>query len=248
MKNKESDYLLDFFLTQQAKLDEIFKETNPDYLSELRSQAEKNIQTYEKRNNFNSLLQENQFEKNSFITIPHYILDQSFADFLGVKVEDTFDKEQIAALFTPIAKRIEKEPSFFFSKTNCFFIHSGFFSSESDIYRSVAQNFKGMFLFANGKDHYELQLLTEIGRDFGISILFVASNLEEVNEILKTDAPYLVISAYHPKDFQTNLALPMTAISKVPNTCRCFCLAPPLLAKESEALKQLGFSGLFSTF
>ena len=100
-----------------------------------------------------------------------------------------------------------------------FLLRNGFFQSEFDVLESAALGYDGICIHAQGLDHYEIQYLTELCRDFRLSLVVWVDSEETVDTALQTDAPYLGINAMHAEDFSDNTIQLTRLAQRIPSTC-----------------------------
>jgi hypothetical protein len=128
-----------------------------------------------------------------------------------------------------------------------FYIRAGFYQSEWDIYETVMLGFDGLLMYASGLDVFQMQYLTEIARDYQLSLFFILHSKEELKQALETDAPYFVLSAFSPKNFSYDPAFLVKTIPHIPKTASLLAFGSGELQKKQEIFTQMGYSGLILT-
>jgi hypothetical protein len=105
-------------------------------------------------------------------------------------------------------------------------LRTGFLSTEFDVLETVALGFQGLCIHARVLDVYEIQLLTEICRDFRITLVAIADSQETLARVLESDCPYAGLWGYDSKSFAPNFSIVSKLSSKVPSSCYRIAFLP----------------------
>ena len=124
---------------------------------------------------------------------------------------------------------------------NALFLRTGFLSSEFEIHESVLMGFRGVALQAALLDEFQIQFLTEVGRDYKTCLVWAVESEETLKRVLKTDAPYLGIVALPNEKGERNLGLLQRLAPKIPNTCLKIAFLPGAKAHEINYARAAGF-------
>jgi hypothetical protein len=248
MKNEQD--CLHFFLEQQNKIIEFYlKEVS---LSEKRNQAEifylrkKNLLSFEHQiESFFSHEENSKIKKNQMI-IPNVVLDQSFCDLF--RVSQNFESSpllnEIYCLFSsPIDFSWKNKIAM--KSENSFVFRTGFFNHEYAIYDSILLGFDGLFVYTKNLDHFKIQYLLEVGRDFHFPLIFIVQTKKELQTVLETDAPYFVISGYASLNSRKDLALLCQLSNLIPQNSYLMAFCGHLEKKEKNLLHALGYYIIF---
>ena len=224
--------LLDFFLQTQEKITQIKEKKTP--LLEIRRQAQKKSD-----NNFNHSLK-TALKKDATAYIYEDIQDEEYKKiFTKTKAPKSSDSASLAFIFPSLT-----------STKNClesknrdessFFIKHGFFTQEYEIFEAKKEGFDAITLYVKTLDHYKIQYLTEIGRDYKTSIIFTISDKDDLEKVMKTDCPYLLIFGLNKKTFTQNTHEIFDLMTQIPSNFLTGIYNPSLKAPMGEELEKLG--------
>lgn len=231
--------ILKFLLEQQNNINSIFYKNQNVF--DLREKCEHHL-SLKKRNHLFSNYFKNIKETDEIKIINNYIFDKNYLNLIDSKEKAPIESnlECIFGLFTSqLCKKWQEH--LILKGDNYFAIRTGFFSNELDIYDSILNNFDGIALFVSGKDSYQIQYLTEIGRDFSFPIIFIAQNKQEVLSILNTDAPYFAIFGFEQENLSPNLKQVLSLYNLFPKTTYPIAFTNNVNKEKVTVLKNLGY-------
>ncbi|APJ04400.1 hypothetical protein [Silvanigrella aquatica] len=231
--------LLSFFLEQQKKL--TLLNSNYFSLSDKRQLAENIFLRNKTKYNLN-----HKIENKKYTLIPNYIHDKDFCSLFDTEVNiiDFNNKDDIFCLFTsPLHEEWLEKISI--KHEDSLVLRSGFFTQEYEIYDSIIHGFDGMFIYCYNLDKYQIQYLTEIGREFHFSIIFIIHNKKELQTVLDTDAPYIAISGYNPHNFSHDSSIFFQLANLLPKTTNLMAWAGLLENSKKTLLNNIGFKVIF---
>jgi hypothetical protein len=237
--------ILEFFLNQQKKLTEL--QLNDCNLSDKKKLTDNYFLRNQIKVNFEHKLEQIN-KKNSSQTsiIPHYILDPEFCTLFHLKQEqqENIQKEEMYCLFTsPLHEEWIETISIKYEDS--MILRSGFFNQEYEIYDSILNGFDGMFIYCQGLDKYQIQLLTETAREYHFTLIFILHNKNELNTILDTDAPYFAVSGFKANNFDIDLTLFIQLANHIPKTANLMAWAPKLDDNKKKLLGNFGYKVVF---
>ncbi len=130
-------------------------------------------------------------------------------------------------------------------RSNSYVVKFGFFQCEYSIYLAARDGFQCVTIFVHELDKYQIQYLTEVGREAGIDIIFLIQQKAELDEVLETDAPYFAFFCFDATSFTPQDSFSSKCVHLVPKGVLRIAFAA-IVNKESYRLyKQLGFDLLF---
>lgn len=224
-------------------------------ISEIKDQIKEQKITFLKKNIFSILIEE-KLKKNinpnspleNYLCIPNMVLDNSFSTLFNSNenLSSNNINDDLYCLFTSPLSDSWKE-ILLFKPENSFIFRSGFYSQEYEIYDSILNGFDGLFIFCNDQDKYEIQLLTEIARDYLFTLIFVVSNKKQLNTVLETDAPYIAISSLNPITLKQEIQNLIQLANLVPKTATLMAWTKKIDKNEKKLLSQLGYEVFFES-
>lgn len=233
--------LLDFFLQNQVKISTT--EEQIISIEKARSKCQEFLSSQEQNSSFSHFMR----DCSDFKKVPHFISDTEYQPIFGknyqdISVQSAFQND-VFAIWTCAWNENWKE--YLSCKTSSqISIRTGFFQQEWDIYASLLMGFQALTIYTTGLDHFQIQYLTEVGRDYGMAILFVVHNEIELRVVLETDAPYILVSSLHPKNFSHN-PQPLIQLSPhIPKTMKAFLLGQTQHLSETTQLEEFGYKGI----
>lgn len=120
-------------------------------------------------------------------------------------------------------------------------LRCGFLTQQADIYLTADLGFSAVQLHAHGLDLYELQMAVELARDCRLSPIVSASNEEELEQVLQTDAPHIAL-CYFPSGVREQSArFIQRALPQIPNNCTKILFAATEQHSEIQLISRLGF-------
>lgn len=126
-------------------------------------------------------------------------------------------------------------------------MRGGFLGTEFDVLESVVMGFRGVFLWARGRDVFTLQLLTEVCRDFKMCLIWMVESEDSLARVLETDAPFVCLSALEPTRLERNLPFLQKAFPKIPRTTARMAWVPGADPGTLTFAKTLGFQIAFGS-
>jgi hypothetical protein len=228
----EAGGLLDFFLNARCALVEQWSRTLP--LTELRDLANEN---FEQRKHLPAKYLSDFFVSQKCVPIPEFVFDAEFQAPLKrpTRPSSNLPESGACALFLPPEQglfTLDDESANAWrdfltgnvAHRHC--LRTGFLSTEFDVLESVVLGFQGLCVQARLLDVYEIQLLTEICRDFRITMVAIADSPETLARVLESDCPYVGLWGYDPKNFSANFNMVSKLSSKVPSSCHRIVFLP----------------------
>ena len=186
---------------------------------------------------------EQKINTSSSITIPNYISDEDFSNLF--QTERDFNaintSEDLFCLFTSPISIEWKE----YKSNNSFVFRSGFYTEEYEIYESIIQGFNGLVLYCYSHDVYEIQLLTEIAREYKFTLIFLIHDKKQLFTVLESDAPYIAVSGINSNNFKNDIQNLIKLVSFIPSTARKIAWINKLDPKEKVILQQVGYEIFF---
>jgi hypothetical protein len=228
----EKEGLLDFFLKARRALVEQWSRELP--ISELRALATENL---EQRKLQPSRYLSDVFASKKCTPIPEFVFDCDFQVPLkrAPRKATALPENGACALFLPPEQglfSLEEESSRTWKEflnglsSTQICLRTGFLSTEFDVLETVALGFQGLCVHARVLDVYEIQLLTEICRDYRITLVAIADSQEALARVLESDCPYAGLWGYDSKSFAPSFSLVSKLSSKVPSTCYRMAFLP----------------------
>lgn len=222
-------------------------------LTEMRKKVDDNLDLKINKKHFLIKLEDNYLKKQqnneAFHTIPNYIIDEQFTVLFNSKksqMTDTISEEMYCLFTSPLN---ETWQDFLFAKSDSSFIfRTGFYSQEYDIYDSILKGFDGLFIYCDEHDVYQIQLLTEIARDYNFTLIFLAHNKRQINTILETDAPYIAISGINSGSLKQENHNLIQLANIVPKTAKLMAWTKKITPHEKRILHHLGYEIFFECY
>lgn len=253
--------LYDFFLDARRSLVTLWQDQLP--LSELRQIAEERVLERTGGGAPVRYLGE-LIGRNAISSIPELVLDPGLARALGrpePALEGLSEHPVVAALLPPqfgimsfFLQEGMEEPGFSLEDFSVLrnalrpaqqLVRSGFLSSEFDVLESAAFGFHGVTLHARHLDHFQIQYLTELCRDYKMSAVVIADSEATLGRVLETDAPYLGVWGYGARDLMRDFSVFDKLSCRLPSTCVPFAFYPNVADSDRELLRVLGFRAVF---
>lgn len=185
----------------------------------------------------------------SFTQIPHFVENENFISLFHTKSEPQLQEfvhvsanKKIAAYFH-IEKNENLERAILLNACDFMSIRTGFFTHERDIFETISLGFRAMTMHTQFLDPFLLQYYTEIGRDLKINIIFVANNKTELDKILETDAPYVLLWPHCEHSFAPQWPKLIEMASSLPRSCIGLTVYPKLTAIQCDELLKYGIRG-----
>ncbi len=221
-------------------------------LEEIRKKVDKILNQKISKKNFLIKLEEinlkKQVDNENFHTISNYILDEQFTVLFNSKQSPLISSisEDIYCLFTSPLNENWQEILFYKSDSS-FIFRTGFYSQEYDIYDSILKGFDGLFIYCDKQDVYQIQLLTEIARDYNFTLIFLAQDKKQLNTILETDAPYIAISGINSASLKQENHNLVQLANLVPKTAKLMAWTKKISPEEKKILHHLGYQVFFES-
>jgi hypothetical protein len=253
--------LYDFFLDARRSLVTLWQDQLP--LSELRQIAEERVAERTSGGLPIQYLGE-RLPRGSLTSIPELVLDPTLARALGrcePVLEGLTEHKAVAAFFPPqfgimsfFLQEGQEEPGFSLEDFSTLrtalqpqqqLVRSGFLSSEFDVLESAAFGFHGVTIHARHLDHFQIQYLTELCRDFKMSAVVVVDSEATLARVLETDAPYLGAWGYTARDLTRDFSIFDRLSRKFPSTCVSFAFYPNVTDSDRQLMQGLGFRAVF---
>ncbi len=250
MKRSRKENLLDFFLNARRALVREWTEELP--ISSLRQIADEEFKL--RKHKSHCYLKDFQ-KSNVCLPLPEFVFDADFRHPLGRIQRGFFSPEAeevgAVALFLPPSEGIltldhdsaREWQSFLASmppKALC--LRTGFLSTEFDVLESIALGFGGVCIHARLLDVYEIQLLTEICRDFKMTMVAVADSAATLGRILESDCPYVGLWGYDAHSFTPDFGLISKLAPKIPGTCYRVAFLPSQPEPQWDVLKGMNIA------
>lgn len=249
MARSKEEGLLDFFLSARRTLvREWLREVS---ISEIRKIAE---ERFEKRKHFPSLYLGDCIEKKQVLRVPEALFDSEFAAPLGrsVGLAHLPLEPKATALFLPPEQgifsfaqnasdgKINDWREFLESlPASSICIRTGFLTTEFDVLETAALGFHGLCVHARMLDVYEIQLLTEICRDFRMTLVAIADSPQAVARVLESDCPYIGLWGYDSQTFEPLLGSLSRLTPKIPSSCYRVAFLPSNPEPQWDILSNL---------
>ncbi|MGY3805270.1 hypothetical protein ACWNT8_14495 [Pigmentibacter ruber] len=235
--------ILDFFIEQQKKITNLQKQQLS--ITEIRKKTDE----YFKKNLIDtcfSLKIEQKINTSSWVTIPNYINDEDFSKLFQTKrnLVELTPSDDLFCLFTsPI--NFDWQQYIIQKSNNSLIFRTGFFTEEYEIYDSILQGFNGLIIYCNMQDVYEIQLLTEIAREYKFTLIFLIHNKKQLFTVLESDAPYIAISGVNSDNFKNNMQNLIQLSSFIPSSAKRIAWINNLEVKDKQILQQVGYEIFF---
>ncbi|WGL60583.1 hypothetical protein QEJ31_03075 [Pigmentibacter sp. JX0631] len=235
--------ILQFFIEQQKKITNYQKHQLS--IIDIRRKTEE----YFNKNLIDtcfSLKIEQKINSSSSITIPNFISDEDFSKLF--QTERNFNaintSDDLFCLFTsPIS--LDWKEYLIHKSNNSLVFRTGFFTEEYEIYESIIHGFNGLILYCFSQDVYEIQLLTEIAREYKFTLIFLIHDKNQLFTVLESDAPYFAISGINSCNFKNNIQNLIKLISFIPSSAKKIAWINKLEKKEKQILQQVGYEIFF---
>jgi hypothetical protein len=237
--------LLDFFLNARRTVVAEWLQTIP--IAELRKIAE---ERFVARKSVAAPFLGDVAQAGKCVNFPEFVFDEEFRSALHKPVRELSalsDAKGCACFLPPDAGILNLEigataQAMEFlaavpSKIPC--IRTGFLSTEFDVWESIALGFNGLCVHARVLDLYEIQLLTEICRDYKTSLIAIADSRETLARVLESDCPYVGLWGYNPNTFAPDFSGLSKMAPKVPSTCQKIAFLPGADAAEMQLLAKM---------
>lgn len=226
--------LLDFFIQSQEKITHIKDKRRS--LLEIREHA------FKETENTSYLIKslKTALEDQACHSIYEDILDRDYKKlFNKINASYSNSSNSFSCIFTALTEfqsyQVNKE-----KQNTDFAIKHGFFTQEYDIYEAKIEGFDAITIYVKPLDHFKIQYLTEIGRDYKISIIFTICDTQDLEKVMKTDCPYLMIFALNPKTFKQCSHNVIDLMTHIPSNFLAGVYNPLIKTLMKEDLKKHG--------
>jgi hypothetical protein len=230
---------LNFLLSQQNKISVLLKEC--ESIENIKLICE---EKFSHSAQLRSCLFKNKLTE-SFLVINHFIPDKDYHFLFQTTQEEKFIQNLSDSFLAILTSTLSNSWQDIISRLSDhqFAIRTGFYQDEFEIYNTLLMGFHGMTIYIDGLDIFQIQYLTEIARDYFVTLFFVVHDKYELNLVLETDAPNIVFSTYNKKNFSFNQSILYNLSQFVPTTANLFALGPKYILNDKSNLIELGFNG-----
>ncbi len=248
-KNKEG--LLDFFINGRRSLVQQWQREIS--IPDLRKLAE---ERFSHRKMLPARYLGDFLNSKSCLPVPEFVFDSDFRAPLGRSEKSKMEcpSAGASALFLPPEEGLfslggDSVPLWvdFLSQIppEVLCLRTGFLSTEFDVLETAALGFHGLCVHARVLDLYEIQLFTEICRDFSMTLIAIADSASTVERILESDCPYVGLWGYDVETFSPQFSLLSKLVPKIPSTCHRVVFLPSTQQVPLDVLRSMSVGACF---